>query len=168
MNRLKGILARFRGPPRDFYTMTWKLRGGGKSNKKKRTQKKYKSASFSKLVKQAQFYIQLNFKAPLSFTLIPGPCSGKNLLTTLVICKQIHTATWNLFSADATIFLDILKKKMSTRSWKNQPQMLVRNTQFFSSLLLAWAAQMTQTEEFIFQNMAYRPTVYKTWHPRCA
>ena len=59
--RLKGILARFWGPPRDFYTMTWKLRGGGKSNKKKRTQKKYKSASFSKLVKhiQAQFYIQL-------------------------------------------------------------------------------------------------------------
>ena len=43
------------------FTMTWKLRGGGKSNKKKRTQKKYKSASFSKLVKhiQAQFYIQL-------------------------------------------------------------------------------------------------------------
>ena len=31
---------------------------------------------------------------------------------------------------------------------------------FFS--LLPWPAQMTQTEEFIFQNVAYRPTIYKT------
>ena len=28
--------------------------------------------------------------------------------------------------------------------------------------LTAWAAQMAQTEEFIFQNMAYRTTVYRT------
>ena len=65
----------------------------------------------------------------------------------------------HFFSADATIFLDMLKKKT---------QMQVRNTQFFSSLLLAWAAQMAQTEIFMFQNMAYGPTVYKTWHPGCA
>ena len=31
----------------------------------------------------------------------------------------------------------------------------------FSSLL-PWAAQTAQTEEFIFQNVAYRPTVYRT------
>ena len=32
---------------------------------------------------------------------------------------------------------------------------------FFSSLL-PWAAQTAQTEEFMFQNVAYRPTVYRT------
>ena len=81
--------------------MTWKLRGGGKSNKKKRTQKKYKSASFSKLVKQiqAQFYVQLVYKAPLSFTLMPGPCSGKNLLTTLVTdYSRVHISSDEVFS----------------------------------------------------------------------
>ena len=31
---------------------------------------------------------------------------------------------------------------------------------FFS--LLPWAAQTAQIEEFMFQNVAYRPTVYKT------
>ena len=31
---------------------------------------------------------------------------------------------------------------------------------FFS--LLSWAAQTAQTEEFVFQNVAYWPTVYKT------
>ena len=29
----------------------------------------------------------------------------------------------------------------------------------FSSSLLPWAAQTAQTEEFVFQNVAYRPTV---------
>ena len=28
--------------------------------------------------------------------------------------------------------------------------------------LTAWAAQMAQTEEFMFQNMAHRTTVYRT------
>ena len=32
---------------------------------------------------------------------------------------------------------------------------------FFSSLL-PWAAQTAQTEEFMFQNVAYKPTEYKT------
>jgi hypothetical protein len=27
---------------------------------------------------------------------------------------------------------------------------------------MPWAAQMAQTEELMFQNVAYRPTVYKT------
>ena len=33
-------------------------------------------------------------------------------------------------------------------------------TSFF--FLGPWAAQMAQTEEFMFWNVAYRPTVYKT------
>ena len=44
---------------------------------------------------------------------------------------------------------------------KTHPQKLLRNTQFFSSLLPR-TAQTVQTEEFMFQNVAYRPTVYKT------
>ena len=36
-----------------------------------------------------------------------------------------------------------------------------KNSNFFSPFL-PLTAQMTQTEEFIIQNVAYRPTVYKT------
>ena len=32
----------------------------------------------------------------------------------------------------------------------------------FSSLL-PWVSQTRKTEEFIFQNVAYRPTAYETW-----
>ena len=47
----------------------------------------------------------------------------------------------------------MLKKTPSKVAQKNS------NTLFF---LTAWAAQMAQREEFMFQNVAYRPTVYKT------
>ena len=59
-----------------------------------------------------------------------------------------------LFSADDTIF-----------SKKNHPQKLLRKPQIHFFSLLPWAAQTAktaQTEEFMFQNMAYRPTVYRT------
>ena len=36
----------------------------------------------------------------------------------------------------------------------------LKSTIFFS--LLPWAAQTAQTEEFMFQIVAYRPTVYRT------
>ena len=55
-----------------------------------------------------------------------------------------------LFSADAT------------KSWKNHPQKLLRKTQIHFFFLTASSAQTTQTEEFMFQNVAYRPTVYRT------
>ena len=61
-----------------------------------------------------------------------------------------------LFSADATIFF------LSTKSWKNHPQKLLRKTQIHFFSLTAWAAQTAQTEEFMFQIVAYRPTVYRT------
>ena len=40
--------------------------------------------------------------------------------------------------------------------------MLLRKTQVHFFFFLPWAAKMTQTEEFMFQNVAYRPTEYKT------
>ena len=39
---------------------------------------------------------------------------------------------------------------------------LKKNPQNDFFFLLPWSAQMTQTEEFISQNFAYGPTVYKT------
>ena len=58
-----------------------------------------------------------------------------------------------LFSVGATIF----KKKYLFWPWEVEktPSKVV-----FS--LLPWAAQTAQIEEFIFQNVAYRPTVCKT------
>jgi hypothetical protein len=60
----------------------------------------------------------------------------------------------------------ILKKKkkiiLPTKSWKNHPQKLLRKTQIHFFFLTASTAQMAQTEEFMFQNVAYRPTVYRT------
>ena len=40
--------------------------------------------------------------------------------------------------------------------------MLLRKTQIHFFFLTASSAQMAQTEEFMFQNVAYRPTVYRT------
>ena len=58
-----------------------------------------------------------------------------------------------------------LKKKLNfflpTKSWKNHPQKLLRKTQIHFFSLTASTAQMAQTEEFMFQNVA-RPTVYRT------
>ena len=63
-----------------------------------------------------------------------------------------------LFSADATMF----SKKfrffffLPAKSWKNHRQKLLRKTQIHFFFLTASTAQMTQTEEFLFQNVAYR------------
>ena len=67
-----------------------------------------------------------------------------------------------LFSADATTFLKYFFFLFPTKSWKNQPQKLVRKTQIHFFRLTASTAQMAQTEEFIFHNVAYRPIVYRT------
>ena len=47
------------------------------------------------------------------------------------------------------------------KSWKKiHTKVAKKNFNCFFSLL-PWAAQMAQTEEFMFQNVPYRPTVYK-------
>ena len=61
-----------------------------------------------------------------------------------------------LFSADATMFLIIffdLKKLRKPPSKIDQKYSI-----FFPPI----AAQTSQTEEFIFQNVAYRATVYRS------
>ena len=57
-------------------------------------------------------------------------------------------------SADATMFF--AQSKLKKTASKVAQKYLI-----FSSIL-SWAAQMVQTEEFMFQNVAYIPTVYKT------
>ena len=56
----------------------------------------------------------------------------------------------------------LLKFFLPSKSWKNHPQKLLRKTQIHFFSLTASTAQMAQTEEFMFQNAAYRPTVYRT------
>jgi hypothetical protein len=48
---------------------------------------------------------------------------------------------------------------MPVKSWKNHPQK--KNSNWFFPLL-PWAVQTAPTEEYMFQNVAYRPNVYKT------
>ena len=48
------------------------------------------------------------------------------------------------------------------KSWKNHPKKLLRNTEIPFFALLPWADQTAKTEEFMFQNVAYRLTGYKT------
>ena len=58
-----------------------------------------------------------------------------------------------LFSADATIFKKKIEKLKKTPSKVGQK---------YSNFCSPIAAQTAQTEEFMFQNVAYRPTVYRT------
>ena len=51
---------------------------------------------------------------------------------------------------------------LTTISLKNHPQKLLRIPQIHFFPLLPWAAKTAPTEEFVFQNVAYRPTVYRT------
>ena len=59
------------------------------------------------------------------------------------------------FNAVAKIFLP-------TKSWKKHPQKLLRIPQIHFFSLTALTARTVQTEEFMFQNVAYGPTVYRT------
>ena len=68
-----------------------------------------------------------------------------------------------LFSADATMFLKNSIFFLPTKSWKKHHQKMLKKTQiYFFFFLTASTAQMAQTEELMFQNVAYRPTVYRT------
>ena len=64
-----------------------------------------------------------------------------------------------LFSADFSMFS---KQFLPTKCWKNHPQKLLRKTQIHFFFHTASSAQTAQTEEFMFQNVAYRPTVNRT------
>ena len=64
-----------------------------------------------------------------------------------------------LFSVDATIS----RKKITHKKLKKPPSKVAQknsNPLFFS--LTASTAHMAQTEVFMFQNVAYRTTVYRT------
>ena len=67
------------------------------------------------------------------------------------------------------MFLKIFQKIfLPSKSWKNHPQKLLRIPQIHFFPLTASTAQMAQTEKFMFQNVAYRPNVYKLgkWHKK--
>ena len=69
--------------------------------------------------------------------------------------KKIYKRVFmQLFSADATIFL----KNLPTKSWKKHSKVAQKYSKIFSPI----AAQTAQIEEFMFENVTYRPTVYRT------
>ena len=57
--------------------------------------------------------------------------------------------------------LQYLKKKFCPQKIEKTPLKVAQKIHFFC--LTASTAQMAQTEEFMFQNVTYRPTVYRTW-----
>jgi len=61
-----------------------------------------------------------------------------------------------LFSADATMFFNIYIFFLPTKSWTNHHQKLLRNTQIF------FTHSCSNGPNSMFQNVAYRPTVYRT------
>ena len=63
-----------------------------------------------------------------------------------------------LFSVHAT--MSLFFNSFYHEKLKKHPQKMLRNAQFF--LPTPWATQTAQTEEFMFQNVTYRPTVHKT------
>ena len=61
----------------------------------------------------------------------------------------------NIFLIQLNCFLPMKIEKTITL------QSSYKNSNWFFSLL-RWATQTTKTKEFMFQNLAHRPTVYKT------
>ena len=68
-----------------------------------------------------------------------------------------------LISAEATMFSKKFKKKnFAHKKLKKPPSKVAQKNSNPLFSLTASTAQMAQTEEFMFQNVAYRPTVYRT------
>ena len=95
---------------------------------------------------EPQFYIQLVYKAPLYLIFRKNMSFLLSLINFLVQTLQY--------------FKKCFKNIFDLKKLKKHPQTLLRNTHFFA--LLPWAAQKAKTEELMFQNVSYRPTVYKT------
>ena len=100
------------------------------------------------------YTIQWVYKAPLCITLriktwVAAYFGQKNFIKGFFM---------QLFSAHATIFRGFFAHKNTVEKTTLKSFSEVRKTQihFF---LTAWAAQ---TEEFMIQNLAYTPTVYRT------
>jgi hypothetical protein len=65
-----------------------------------------------------------------------------------------------LFSGDDTIFTKKIKEFFSAhKKLKKTPSKVAQKNSNSLFFLTAWAAQTAQIEEFVFQNVAYRPTV---------
>ena len=54
------------------------------------------------------------------------------------------------------------KKDLTTKSWKTHHQKLLKKNSNQLFFLPALTAETAQTKEFMFQIVAYRPTVYRT------
>ena len=106
---------------------------------------------------KVQFYLQLVYKAAISFTL---------RIQILILNKKIHFSHFKvipLFGAGATMFsfkiLSIKHEKIPSKvGYFSRIQAEFPSFQKFC--LKYWAAQPTQTVEFLLSNVAYRATVH--------
>ena len=92
-----------------------------------------------------------HLEAENPFGLVFPSIKKKKIFFAFILC---------IFSADPIIVLKNFKMfVLTTKSWKNHPQKFLRIPQihFFSPTALT--AQKAQTEEFLFQNVAYWLTV---------
>ena len=80
-----------------------------------------------------------------------------------IFSKKVYKSfLMQLFSAVARIFLLIFLFFSPQKVKKKHPKKLHRNTQIYLFSLTAWASQTAKTKGFMFQNVAYKPTVYRT------
>ena len=66
-----------------------------------------------------------------------------------------------LFSADATILFFFKNMFFCPQKVEKPPSKVAQKNSNPLFFLTAWAAQYAQTEEFMLQNVVYRPTVYR-------
>ena len=105
-----------------------------------------------------QCYRQWVSKAPLCITLRIKTWVEAYLKFIIIFLRIKKENNFILCNFLVRTLQSFQKFFLPTKSWK-KPSKVAKST-FFS--LVPWAAQTAQTEEFMFQNVAYRPTIYRT------
>ena len=111
----------------------------------------------------SQCYRQWLYRAPLCITIKIWVVAYLEFIICFPSTFFLLSYFMQLFIADATMSLKRFSIFfLNTKSWKNHQQKLLRIPQIHFFFLTALTARPTQTEEFMFQNVAYWPTVYRT------
>jgi hypothetical protein len=77
--------------------------------------------------------------------------------------QQFQKKTYKGFYCNFSLrLLKCFKFVFALKKLKKPPSKVAQNNSNPLFFLTAWAAQTTQTEEFMLQNVAYRTTVYRT------
>ena len=77
--------------------------------------------------------------------------------------KGSSKMVWNPFWSSSYIYAPVFSWDDFKAFRKKHPKKLLRKTQIHFFSFAALTAKTSQAEEIMFQNVAYRPTVYRTW-----